>query len=692
MARRRRRRGLARVFVFITIVAVLGAGLFVAARWLLSPQFVTRQLAAAVKSATGRTLIVKGRPQIHFWPELSIRLKDVRLSNPPGFYKGDFLQAGEIDLAVAARPLLQRRLVVRRINIRRPKLTLLTSMKGKTNWDFDTSGKSGKNGWQSPPGQPAAQGFALKSIRLAPVIMEEGSVSYIDERSGVKFAASGVNLRLSLPTPEAPLTLKGSLVWKKEPVKFTLFLKAPARLITSGSAMETSVETPRIKAAYSGLISLRDGLDMAGRADASGPSLRGLMGWLGAGLPKGRGLGPFAVSGAIDLSPKAISLKKAALKLDGMTARGDVKVITGAHPKISAFLGVDRIDVNAYLAPEAGGKGARKARDAADWSDAPVSFAPLRGLDADLRLAANAIVYRKVRIGRSELTASLRKGVLDARLKKMAFYDGVASGRLVLDGSGKRPLIRGSLNAKSLNGARLLRDFAAMESLRGTLDVVLSLAASGRSQREMVSTLRGNAKVKFANGAIKGINIARLVRTVKTAIVNGWKKAPREKTDFAELSASFRIADGLARTNDLKMLGPLVRLSGAGEADLLRRKLDFRIEPKIVASLKGQGGKAQLTGLPVPIIVKGPWDNPKIYPDIKGILDDPKAAYANLRELAGQIGGKKGERIVGKAAAAVKKQKKKLLQKAEKTIGKKTMEKAKKAEKKARKLLKKLFQ
>ena len=683
---------MARVFVFITILAVLGAGLFVAARWLLSPQFVTRQLAAAVKSATGRRLIVKGRPVIHFWPELSVRLKNVRLSNPPGFYKGDFLQAGEIDLAVAARPLLQRRLVVRRIVIRQPKVSLLASMKGKTNWDFETNSKSGESGQQTIPGQPDAQSLALKSIRLAPVLIENGAISYIDERSGLKFAASRVNLRLSLPTPEAPLTLKGALVWKREPVKFTLFLKAPKRLLASGSAMETTVETPRIKAAYSGLISLRDGLDMAGRADASGPSLRGLMGWLGADLPDGRGLGPFAVSGAIDLSPKAVSLKKSTFKLDGMTARGDVRIVPGAHPKISAFLGVDRIDVNAYLAPKAGGKGASAAKDKADWSDAPVSFAPLRGLNADLRLAANAIVYRKVRIGRAELTASLRKGVLDARLKKMAFYDGVASGRLVLDGSGKRPLIRGSLNAKGLDGERLLRDFAAMESLRGTLDVVLSLAASGKSQREMVSTLHGDAKVKFANGAIKGINIARLVRSVKTAMVNGWKKAPKEKTDFAELSASFRIADGLARTDDLKMLGPLVRLSGAGEADLLRRKLDFRIEPKIVASLKGQGGKEQLTGLPVPIIVKGPWDNPKIYPDIKGILDDPKAAYANLRNLAGQIGGKKGEKIVDKAAAAVKKQKGKLLQKVEKTIGAKKAKKAKKVEKKARKLLKKLFQ
>jgi AsmA protein len=34
----------------------------------------------------------------------------------------------------------------------------------------------------------------------------------------------------------------------------------------------------------------------------------------------------------------------------------------------------------------------------------------------------------------------------------------------------------------------------------------------------------------------------------------------------------------------------------------------------------------------VPIVVKGRWDAPRIYPDIPQILENPEAGFARLRE------------------------------------------------------------
>ena len=41
------------------------------------------------------------------------------------------------------------------------------------------------------------------------------------------------------------------------------------------------------------------------------------------------------------------------------------------------------------------------------------------------------------------------------------------------------------------------------------------------------------------------------------------KASQTEKTDFSELSASFQIADGVARNRDLELKSPLLRLTGA---------------------------------------------------------------------------------------------------------------------------------
>ena len=57
------------------------------------------------------------------------------------------------------------------------------------------------------------------------------------------------------------------------------------------------------------------------------------------------------------------------------------------------------------------------------------------------------------------------------------------------------------------------------------------------------------------------------------------------------------------------MLAPLVRVNGAGQANLPPRALDYRVEAKLVASMEGQGGQDALAGLPIPIHAHGPWDS-----------------------------------------------------------------------------------
>ena len=198
----------------------------------------------------------------------------------------------------------------------------------------------------------------------------------------------------------------------------------------------------------------------------------------------------------------------------------------------------------------------------------------------------------------------------------------------------------------------------------------LSVAASGRSQREMVSTLRGTSKFQFTNGALRGLNIARMIRNVESAILGGWDVGPEQQTDFSLFEASFDIKDGIAENKDLKLLGPLVRITGLGEVDLLRQVLDYRTTPKLVASLEGQGGKADLHGLAVPIIIKGPWANPKIYPDIEGILRDPEAAFKALAKL-GKLGTDVDlEEKAAKLKDKAKKVEKKVLKKVEKKVAK----------------------
>src|SRR5690606_13557484 len=116
-----------------------------------------------------------------------------------------------------------------------------------------------------------------------------------------------------------------------------------------------------------------------------------------------------------------------------------------------------------------------------------------------------------------------------------------------------------------------------------------------------------------------------------------------QKTDFAELSGTFTVRNGILHNDDLKLLNPFVRLSGAGDVDLPQQTVNYRLEPQLVATTEGQGG-SDASGIGVPILVTGPWDNLSYAPDLAGalknvgtedvkkIIDDAKGAGGNIKD------------------------------------------------------------
>ena len=93
------------------------------------------------------------------------------------------------------------------------------------------------------------------------------------------------------------------------------------------------------------------------------------------------------------------------------------------------------------------------------------------------------------------------------------------------------------------------------------------------------------------------------------------------------------------------MLAPLFRIEGRGTSSIPQRSLDFRLEPKVVGTIEGQGGQFEETGVRVPILVGGTWSDPTFRPDltglIQGTLEDPEAAR---QQVEGLIQGAAGRR------------------------------------------------
>jgi AsmA protein len=196
------------------------------------------------------------------------------------------------------------------------------------------------------------------------------------------------------------------------------------------------------------------------------------------------------------------------------------------------------------------------------------------------------------------------------------------------------------LRAKGINAGSLLKDLLKKDFLEGTARSKVAISMAGDDAEKIKSTLSGNGEFLFEDGAIVGIDLAGMVRNIGSTFGLAEKDKEKPRTDFSELHSPFTITKGVFNTSKTSMASPLIRVLAAGKADLVKETLDFRVEPKFVATLKGQGDSKQRAGITVPVLVTGNFDSPKFRPDLKGMVKKALGDPSKLKEMLKKPGSK----------------------------------------------------
>lgn len=472
---------------------------------------------------------------------------------------------------------------------------------------------------------------------------------------------TNLNMDVELQGLENPISLSGALAWRGE--AFSLTGEADTAKLLGGDSAPVSVSLKgnRVSAGFAGQVAVPGNID--GAVNVETADLRGLMAWLGQPLGSGGGLKTFKASGIFGMQGDAISFEETRFTLDQTSGEANGRVALGGKPKVTARLALRELVLDPYLnktsnpggsgsggasgssgnSGNSGGGSTQKARSSG-WSTDPLDFKGLRAVDVDFKVTTREIRWNKIKIDESALSTTIQNGVLTANLEKLALYDGAGQGTVTLNGASETPEVAAQFSLRGLNAYPLLRDAADFDWIEGSAAINLNVTSSGGSQQALVQRLNGTADYEFVDGAIRGINIPKMVRGLSVETLLGWQENSTEKTDFSSLGASFQIANGVARTEDLAMVGPLLRMTGKGTTDLPQQSLNWRVEPSIVPTLEGQppmprrkGEDKKMAGLGVPIVIEGSWNDPRIYPDIAGILKDPEAAYKQLQETGGEL-------------------------------------------------------
>jgi AsmA protein len=647
-------------FIGLALLAVLmlvALGLAVVA-WRFDPAWAKQKLTQAVYEQKQRVLKIDGDLALSFFPSIALKLGDTSLSERNSAV--EFARVGNARLSVRVLPLLARQLVVDRIELDGVRARIVRSKDGTFNFDdlLSREKAGGKESTQAAQGAPIAFDVAGVGITRSSVLIQDGKTGRAVQLSDVNVntgrlsqSASGpfeVAFKAISEQPKLSAAFKLSGTYRYDLARKQYAVEELA-LTTSGhvaqDALEAKVTVPRLAlmderaSGQSASASIRlSGQQRQLEAKLGLSALEGTAAQWRIGKVDGQwnlkqgslavqGTIAGAVEGSLDRG-KSQAAGKFSARLDESAVQGSFKVAKFA-PLAAAFdLAIDRLNIDRYLPQTTPAKAADgPARPGPAGERSPIDFSFLRGLDLNGKVRIGFLQARNVKFSNVATTVVANNGRLDLNPLSADLYGGQVGGSLTAQADGNRVALKQTMDNVAIGP--LMKDYAQKDILEGRGRLALDVNAAGTSATAFRQSLNGSAAMSLHGGAVKGINLAKSLRQAKAMIQGGKQDAvtaanKAEKTDFSELTASFRITNGVARNDDLSAKSPFLRTAGAGHIDLARGQLDYLAKVTVVASSKGEEGKelADLNGLTIPVRLTGPIDEPTYRIEIGALAAD----------------------------------------------------------------------
>jgi AsmA protein len=541
--------------------------------------FLTAAIQERVERETGHRLTVAGSTKIGLWPSLNVTMNDVTLEGPKDRDTGNRVTAGRIEADMTLASAWSGRPEITKLAIIRPVLNVALLRERIAAPKLVLS--------QQGPSTADSEASAIERITVT-----DGTLLFSNLHDHFENRIEGINADAVIGA-DRKISVIGSARAGGHPLVLDIKATAPAPPPARQNVpVELTLEAPGVlQAPLSGKAEVR--------LNGSVVMINGLTGMIGDGAFNGWA--------SVDVASKPL------VKLD---------------------LDFQRLDI------ATGAPAAPQDTSQSSWSDATIELIGLNYVDAEVRLSAAELNIGSAHFAPAAIDSALASGILKCAVSNLAAYGGQANGEIDIDASGSTPSYMMRSDLVGVRALPLLQGAAGFDKLDGKLQAKIAVRSNGASQRAIMSNLSGTLFANFRDGAIRGLNVAQMMRSLASNTLSGWQEGKEQTTDLSQLSASFRIEKGQATTADLNLVGPLVKMTGAGTIDLGAKRLALRVEPKLVLTTEGQGRAADPVGFGIPVMIDGPWGEPRIYPDIAGMTDNPDAAYAKLKEMGkGLLGG-----------------------------------------------------
>ena len=635
-------------------LAILLAALvvIVIAAVMLIPQFVDVQkykprIEQAVSEQTGREFSLGGDIDLSLFPWVGVTLSDLHLGNPKGFSQKDMVFVKRFEVRVKVMPLLSKQVEVKTFLLEEPVIYLEKPKTGKANWE-DMAGQKKSTQPADQKAAPAkepggkSQGLPIESLVVGNFAITKGKVTYVDRSQNVTHEIKDLELALSdvnLDSPvkilfkalvdEKPVSLDGKIgPIGKEPGKGQLNVDISLKALDIISlAVNGSVNDPAVNPEF----------DLALTLDAFSP--RKMMAALGQPFPvkttDPNALDKVSLAAQIKGSPSAVSVNGGKLVLDDSNMDFDMTAKAFSKPDIAFKLSLDQMDLDRYMPPPSEKKPGVKPSEKKPGPPSKPDYEPLRKLVLNGQINAGQVTAKGLAAKDILLKITAKNGMIHMDPFSLKVAEGTLSKTAILDVRKKDPKAHVTLKLDGVQAAPFVQALAKKDIIEGTMASDLKLGFTGDTPAMIKKTLKGGGQLVFNDGAVVGVDLTNLMSNVKSKLTGQQAGDKRPRTDFAEFRVPFNIKDAIVSTKDTALVSPLLRVAAKGTAHLTQNTLDFRITPRVVGTLKGQGDTKDRTGLMVPVLVTGTFAEPKFKPDMKAMMTQELPDAQQLKQVLG---------------------------------------------------------
>ena len=616
--------------VFLLVLAVIAVPMVV------DPNDYREEIQQAVKERTGRDLLINGELSLSVFPWLGVGINQVSLSNADGFKDNYFAQIEQANIKIKLLPLISHQIDVSTIVLKGLTLNLAKNQQGVTNW-ADLAKPSAKKATQATTAPDnAPSGAELAAIAIGGVEIVDANVNWFDASNNENYRLIDLELTTESLSLGKPMAVDLAFTVDSSQPKVTARLELTGDLLINEALNRFNFHNMKLA------------IDAAGEPIPNGTMQVDLASQLTVDL---------AGFGQVKLEPLTVTFDDS--KLTGFAALENL-----SKPAIKFNLDLDTIDVDRYLPKQAAVEGSAdkpKAVLASPVASALIPVETIRELNIDGQFGIGALTVNGLKAEQVSLQLLAKNGVLSSEQQVKVFYGGSYNGKTVVDARQQTPVISVKEQASNIDIGPLLQDLTGKPSLSGEANIKANVNTRGNSIAAFKSALNGTASLSLKEGAISGIDVAALMQQAQ-AVLKGdlsvVSTAGEGSTPFSDMSASAKITNGLLQNEDLLISSPLINVVGAGSADLVSEKLDYRLTLQRTKALSEAelADTKDLKNLHVPVNVTGTFAEPSIQLDVKAILlaTQQEKIEEKKQELKDKLQDKLNEKLKGRAGELLK--------------------------------------